>query len=416
MSKAVLRASSVYSILKSGLFLYLATLLISCGGGNESSPTATYTIGGTVSGLTSGSLVLKNNDGDTLTVSANSTAFTFTTGLANSATYAVTVGTQPSGLTCSVTNGGGTVASANVINVVVACAPSWTGIKQMGVAGKNTFGYSVATDASGNVYIAGDTDGGLGGNTLTGVYDFYVTKYNSSGVLQYTKQMGVAGAATSGYSVATDASGNVYVAGSTNGGLGGNTLTGTTDFYVAKYNSSGDLQYTKQMGVAGAETYGWSVATDASGNVYVAGYTTGGLGGNTLTGLYDFFVTKYDSSGVLQYSKQMGVTGAETSGFSVATDASGNVYVTGDTDGGLGGNTLTGVYDFYVTKYNSSGDLQYTKQMGVTGAETSGNSVATDASGNVYMAGSTNGGLGGNTLTGLYDFFVTKYNSSGVLQ
>ena len=242
MSKAVLRTPSVYSTLKAGLFLCLATLLISCGGGNESSPTATYTIGGTVSGLTSGSLVLKNNDGNALTVSANSTAFTFTTALANSATYAVTVGTQPSGLTCSVTNGSGTVAGTNVTNVVVACAPSWTGIKQMGVAGAATSGNSVASDASGNVYVAGTTDGGLGGNTLTGTRDFFVTKYNSSGVLQYTKQMGVAGAATNGLSVATDASGNVYVAGSTTGGLDGNTLTGLYDFYVTKYNSSGVLQ------------------------------------------------------------------------------------------------------------------------------------------------------------------------------
>ena len=300
MSKAVLRTPSVYSTLKAGLFLCLATLLISCGGGNESSPTATYTIGGTVSGLTSGSLVLKNNDGNALTVSANSTAFTFTTALANSATYAVTVGTQPSGLTCSVTNGSGTVAGTNVTNVVVACAPSWTGIKQMGVAGAATSGNSVATDASGNVYVAGSTTGGLDGNTLTGTSDFYVTKYNSSGVLQYTKQLGVAGADTYGNSVATDTSGNVYVAGYTNGALPDNTLTGLYDFYVTKYNSSGVLQYTKQMGVAGAATSGTSVATDASGNVYVAGSTTGGLGGNTLTGLYDFIVTKYNSSGVLQ--------------------------------------------------------------------------------------------------------------------
>jgi hypothetical protein len=52
--------------------------------------------------------------------------------------------------------------------------------------------------------------------------------------------------------------------------------------------------------VAGADTSGYSVATDASGNVYGAGFTTGGLDGNTLTGIQDFFVTKYSSSGVKQ--------------------------------------------------------------------------------------------------------------------
>ena len=145
--------------------------------------------------------------------------------------------------------------------------------------------------------------------------------------------MGVAGKITTGWSVATDASGNVYVAGSTTGGLDGNTLTGTRDFLVTKYNSSGVKQYTRQLGVAGKDTAGGLVTTDASGNVYVSGYTSGGLDGNTLTGTRDFFVTKYDSSGVKQYTRQLGVAGGSASGWSVSTDASGNVYVSGSTTG-----------------------------------------------------------------------------------
>ena len=332
-----------------------AVMLVSCGGG---SGTPTHTVGGTVSGLTSGSLVLKNNAGDDLTINANSTSFSFATALVSSAGYAVTVATQPSGLTCAVTNGSGTIASANVTNVVVACVSPWVGTKQLGVAGQYTAGYSVATDANGNVYVAGLTSGGLDGNTLTGTFDFFVTKYDSSGVKQYTRQLGVAGKNTVGTSVATDANGNVYLAGYTYGGLDGNTLTGTYDFFVTKYNSSGVKQYTRQMGVAGATTYGSSVATDASGNVYVAGSTTGGLDGNTLTGTRDFLVTKYNSSGVKQYTRQMGVAGKVTYGLSVATDANGNVYVAGYTGGGLDGNTLTGTNDFFVTKYNSSGVKQ----------------------------------------------------------
>jgi hypothetical protein len=105
----------------------LALILSSCGGGGggssgDTTAAATYSVGGSISGLTSGSLVLKNNGGDALTVNANSTNITFATSLANSASYAVTVGTQPIGLTCSVSNGTGTVASANVTNVTVACA------------------------------------------------------------------------------------------------------------------------------------------------------------------------------------------------------------------------------------------------------------------------------------------------------
>ena len=397
------------------LFILSSLILSACGGGSSSTSTTTYTIGGTISGLTSGSVVLQNNGGDALTISANSTTFTFATGLANSATYAVTVGTQPSGLTCSASNSTGTVASTNVTNVAISCAPSWTGTKQLGVAGKMTSGFSVATDASGNVYVAGYTTGGLDGNTSTGTFDFFVTKYNSSGIKQYTKQLGVA-RITDGNSVATDASGNVYVAGSTSGGLDGNTSTGTFDFFVTKYNSSGVKQYTKQLGVAGAATLGNSVATDASGNVYVAGSTSGGLDGNTLTGTSDFFVTKYNSSGVKQYTKQLGVAGQVTDGLSVAIDTNGNVYIAGYTGGRLDGNTLTGTTDFFVTKYDASGVKQYTKQLGVAGQTTAGRSVTTDTNGNVYIAGYTYGGLDGNTLTGTLDFFVTKYNSSGVKQ
>jgi hypothetical protein len=286
----------------------------------------------------------------------------------------------------------------------------------MGIVGKDTNGFSVATDASGNVYVAGSTTGGLDGNTLTGTTDFFVTKYNSGGVKQYTRQMGIVGKDTNGFSVATDASNNVYVTGRTFGGLDGNTLTGTQDFFFTKYDSSGVKQYTKQLG-AGRDTLGWSVATDASGNVYIAGATTGDLDGNTLTGTSaDAFVTKYNSSGVKQYTKQLGVAGKITQGFSVATDASSNIYVAGYITTGWDSNTLTGKYDFFVTKYDSGGVEQYTKQIVIAEKDSYGASVATDASGNVYLAGYTTGGLDGNTLTGTTDAFVTKYNSSGVLQ
>jgi uncharacterized protein (UPF0548 family) len=389
-----------------------AVMLVSCGG----SSTPTFSIGGTVSGLTSGSLVLKNSNGDDLTVSANSTSFTFAIASASGAAYAATIATQPSDLVCSVKNGIGTIANTNVTNVEVACAPPWVGTKQLGVAGLTTYGNSVATDASGNVYVAGFTDGSLDGNTLAGKNDFFVTKFNSSGVKQYTKQMGVTGKMTSANSVTTDASGNVYVAGSTYGGLDGNVSTGNSDFFVTKYNSSGVKQYTKQMGVTKASTFGGSVTADASGNVYVAGLTRGGLDGNTLTGVEDFFVTKFNSSGVKQYTKQMDVPEKNTYGYFVTTDANGNVYVTGFTSVGLDGNTLTGTSDFFITKYDSSGVKQFTKQLGVSGRDTSGFSVASDANGNVFVAGTTFGGLDGNSLTGTSDFFVTKYNSSGVKQ
>jgi hypothetical protein len=89
----------------------LVILLAACGGGGGGSstpaPASTYTVGGSITGLTSGTLILINNGGDALTVNANSSTFTFATALATGASYAVTVSTQPSGLTCTISNGSG---------------------------------------------------------------------------------------------------------------------------------------------------------------------------------------------------------------------------------------------------------------------------------------------------------------------
>ena len=86
----------------------------------------TYTVGGTISGLTASGLVLLDNGGDPTTISANATQFTMNTGLAYGSTYAITVQTQPAGLVCSVSNGTGTVGAADVTSVSIACVPNFT--------------------------------------------------------------------------------------------------------------------------------------------------------------------------------------------------------------------------------------------------------------------------------------------------
>jgi serine/threonine protein kinase, bacterial len=83
-------------------------------------PPSTYSVGGTISGLTQSGLVLSDGP-DSLTVAANATTFVFATSLAAQATYAVAVSTQPAGATCTVTNGSGTIAAAAVTNIQVTC-------------------------------------------------------------------------------------------------------------------------------------------------------------------------------------------------------------------------------------------------------------------------------------------------------
>ncbi len=285
----------------------------------------------------------------------------------------------------------------------------WT--NQLGSSSRDSAN-DVATDSSGNIYVTGTTYWELDGNTSAGKADLFVVKYNSSGTKLWTKQNG-----TDRYDeargVATDSSGNVYVTGYTEGGLDGNTNAGKADLFVVKYNSSGTKQWANQLGTWDTD-FANGVATDSSGNVYVTGSTYRSLDGNTSAGNADLFVVKYNSSGTKQWTKQLGSSSDDYAN-DVVTDSSGNAYVTGTTYGGLDGNTSAGNSDLFAVKYNSSGTKQWTKQLGTSSTDTA-NGVATDSSGNVYVAGGTYGGLDGNTSAGVNDLFIVKYNSSGIKQ
>lgn len=93
------------------------------GGGGGGGGNSSYTIGGTVSGLTASGLVLQDNGGDSLSVPANASTFTFATAVAAGGNYAVTIQTQPTGEKCVLVNGSGT-AKANVSSVAVSCGNS----------------------------------------------------------------------------------------------------------------------------------------------------------------------------------------------------------------------------------------------------------------------------------------------------
>ena len=140
----------------------------------------------------------------------------------------------------------------------------------------------MTVDSSDNIYVTGHTDGGLDGNTNSGGWDLILVKYNSSGVKQWTKQLGTS-SLDRGYGVTVDSSDNIYVTGYTGGGLDGNTNSGTTDLFLVKYNSSGTKQWTQQLGTS-SDDKGEGVTVDTSYNIYVPGFTTGGLDGNTHSG------------------------------------------------------------------------------------------------------------------------------------
>jgi len=162
------------------ILVLLPYLLVGCGTSYKAP--VTYTIGGMVTNLAaaSGGVVLQDNGGNNLSVTANG-SFTFTTGVAPGGAYAVTVFTQPSNpvQTCSVANGSGT-ANANVTNVAVNCGHNeWAWMSGSSDATKNgatygTLGVAAATNVPGFRNFGAvswtDTSGNLwlfGGNELT---------------------------------------------------------------------------------------------------------------------------------------------------------------------------------------------------------------------------------------------------------
>ena len=256
---------------------------------------------------------------------------------------------------------------------------------------------AIAIDPSGNTYVAGSTKSA---NLTSGDYDQFLVKYDSFGVEQWSKTWGGTGVDYV-YALTLDTSGNIYVAGDTNSS---DRTAGIEDQTLVKYDSSGVEQWSKTWGGTGTDT-AFALTVDTSGNIYVVGFTnSAGL----TAGDYDQTLVKYNSSGVEQWSKTWGGTGADTA-TAIALDSSNNIYVAGDT----GSSGLTaGLADQTLVMYNSSGVEQWSKTWGGTGSDYA-NDLVLDASGNIYVAGTTNStGL----TTGDYDQTLVKYNSSGVEQ
>ena len=306
--------------------------------------------------------------------------------------------------------------------------------------------YHCATDASGNVYLTGEAKSTTGVATTGAhqtskgsLEDAFLVKFNSSGVRQWGTYYGGSGN-DYGHSCATDASGNVYLAGdarnSTTGiattGAHKTTRGGVRDAFLVKFNSSGVRQWGTFYGGTGDDK-GRSCATDASGNIYLSGYTRS-TSGIATTGAHqttfggateDAFLVKFNSSGVRQWGTYYGGTSNEI-GYSCATDASGNIYLSGYTRSTSGIATTGahqttyggGLNDAFLVKFNSSGVRQWGTYYGGTGNDF-GWSCATDTSGNIYLSGQTPS-TSGIATTGAYqttfggateDAFLVKFDA-----
>lgn len=199
--------------------------------------------------------------------------------------------------------------------------------------------YDVAVDPSGNVIAVGYfmTNANFSGTILSsaGVDDIFVAKYNAAQNLLWARRAG-GGSSEKAHSVTTDSSGNVYVTGffqSASAAFGSTNLStsGSSDIFLSKYDSSGNLMWAKKAGGSGVDV-GNSVLVDSGGNVYLSGrfQNIGTFDTTNLTsrGVDDIFLAKYNASGTLLWVTQFGGAGGDGGGHT-AMDCPGNIYMLG---------------------------------------------------------------------------------------
>jgi hypothetical protein len=266
----------------------------------------------------------------------------------------------------------------------------------------------VALDGSGNTVIGGWTLGSLA-RPNQGEFDAWAAKYDPEGHLVWKRQFGTSLSDGVG-AEATDGSNNVILAGSTNGALRGPNR-GDYDAWVAKLDPDGHVLWLRQLGTAKYDV-AEGAATDGDGNIVIAGWTAGALGGPNQGGLYDAWVAKYDAAGHLKWKRQLGTPETDVAE-GVAADGNGNVVVAGHTQGSLAGPNQ-GDEDAWVAMYDAGGRLLWKRQLGTAG-EDQARTVAADNGGGALIAGHTASSLGGHNQ-GALDAWVAKFDANGHLQ
>lgn len=279
-------------------------------------------------------------------------------------------------------------------------------VKKIGKMSEDSQGRGVSVDVLGNVYISADN--GL------------IAKYNTSGVLQWMQKIN----SSSINAIDVDASGNAIVAGhfSANVTIGSFNLNAPAgdNVFIAKVSPAGVWLWAIR-----ANEYGHprGLDVDGSNNIFITGE-------NEASQLSHIFLSKYNASGVFQWSQT--AEARYLIGSDVSVDNFNNVYITG----GFGGNlyignanvlnlneystTLTslGSTDIYFAKYGTDGVFKWAQNAGGTGGD-SGNGIANDVIGNIYLSGSFSSSIAFANITltsaGSLDGFIVKILADNII-
>jgi Beta-propeller repeat len=281
----------------------------------------------------------------------------------------------------------------------------------------NTYLSGLAVDVQGNVFVVGNTNGvfsgGPNGNTSS---DGWVAKIGSDGTLKWLRQIH-SSEYDEAVAVCSDSKGNVYVTGSTYGSFPGSAAgDGSLAGWLAKVDSTGVVKWITQI-QTDKRDIALAVATDAGGNIFVAGMTEGVFpGGPARNTSEDAWVAKLDSAGVVNWLTQIHTDGDDRA-YAISAGTEGDVFVAGSTTGlfpgGPAGNTEG---DGWAAKLDATGTLKWVTQI-QSDRYDEVTTIATDALGGLFIAGATLGIFpGGQVGSAKYDGWIARLDSIGTVK
>ena len=295
-------------------------------------------------------------------------------------------------------------------------AQSFTFANHVG-SSQNDYVNRVVVDAHDNSYLIGEFTGTAIFNKITiasrGPWNVFVAKFGPDGHAIWAKNIIAANGSTAdifGNAIAVDAGGNIFIAGgflasattaSATNAYDTLTSVGSSDMYLAKLDSSGNVVWWRQMGGVGVGSWGQDLvhglALDAKSNIYITGTFNSdakfGPVSVTSQNTFEIFAAKYDSAGNVKWVR----AGSDAGGGphmsnAIVADAAGNSYITGSffNTVALGNFTLDAVdaeQKAFVAKLDNAGNVIWAEKLGAGGYYGAGNDIALDNENGLYLAG-----------------------------
>jgi hypothetical protein len=296
------------------------------------------------------------------------------------------------------------LALAGSVASVAAQGAQW--VEQFGTNAHER-SYSVVHDGVGGTPACGRTSGHLfATNPAQPFNDAWVARFDGAGALLWGRQFGTSDE-DAAYAVTHDGAGGVFVAGGTEGDLGG-PAQASGDAWIARFDGVGDVLWTVQLGSTAWESV-WCLAPDGSGGVYASGRTGGSLVGQS-AGLWDVWLGRWNAAGQNLWLRQFGSSGGDYLE-ALARSGTGGVLLGGFSHGNLGGTGTGQGGDGWYAHFDADGNQDWLRQIASAGFD-SIDAIATDGAGGVLLAGATNGTLAGE-IHGNLDAWAMRVDASG---